>query len=132
MNTIKKRPTKLQIEVNLVNSTAADENHVIVGQRQKDRRTQTPTETEPKKLSGEAKIRREVKGRAGKPVTVIYDFSDLNAKHPPTLKHLQGVLKERLACGGTFEPDEARIVLQVDDPAKVRAALSKLGFSVKG
>lgn len=132
MNTTKKRPTKLHIEINLVNSTGTDENHVLVGQKQKDRRTPPPIDAEPKKLSGEAKIRREVKGRAGKPVTVVYDFSDPNAKHPPTLKHLQGVLKERLACGGTFEPDAAHIVLQVDDLAKVRAALNKLGFSVKG
>jgi translation initiation factor 1 len=128
----KKKPIKLEFEVNLLELNAHEHTRVGVhGQREAGKRP-TPEIGEPTKLSGSVKIRREVKGRAGKPVTVLFDFSDQNAQHPASLKQLQGLLKTKLACGGTFSPDNTQIVLQVDDLARVRDLLNQLGFSVKG
>lgn len=132
MNKEKKKPIKLDFEINLLEVNANEHTRVGVhGQKEKTQQEKTEN-SQPKKLSGTVKIRREVKGRAGKPVTVLYDFSDLNAAHPPSLKQLQGELKTKLACGGTVSPSDGQIVLQVDDLAKIRTLLSLLGFTVKG
>jgi translation initiation factor 1 (eIF-1/SUI1) len=132
MNKEKKKPIKLEVEVNLLELSAPEHIRVGVNGQLPLERTNSQESETPKSLSGSLKLRREVKGRAGKPVTVLYDFSDPNAGHSASLKQLQSLLKVKLACGGTFSPADSQIVLQVDDLAKVRAALTQLGFSVKG
>lgn len=132
MSKDKKKPIKLDFEINLLETNASEHSHVGVKSQQENEQCLVGRIEDPKALAGSVKIRREVKGRAGKPVTVLYDFSDQSAGHPPSLKQLQGLLKTKLACGGTFSPSDAQIVLQVDDLPRVKALLNQLGFSVKG
>ncbi|MEY4064302.1 MAG: hypothetical protein RIR26_510 [Pseudomonadota bacterium] len=127
----RKKPIKLEFETRLSTVSAPDAEQVRVRGTSQEGTPHTGL-SEPMPLSGTVKIRREVKGRAGKPVTVLFDFTDPNAMHTPSLKGLQATLKEKLACGGTFEPDNFCIVLQVDDLKRVRTVLEKLGFTVKG
>ncbi len=76
---------------------------------------------------GNVQVRREVKGRGGKPVALVGAFAPVASPHQQDA--LCRALKERLACGGTRE--EGEIVLQVDDFARVAAALEKLGIKAK-
>jgi translation initiation factor 1 len=114
--------------------------------------SQTPTKPDPKKLQeptseavfseaaanllcGAAKIRREVKGRGGKPVCVLYEIEfskDALAKNTKKFLLLKysSFLKQKLACGGTIEAEN--LVLQCDDLLKVKEFLEKKAWKVKG
>lgn len=131
----RKKPVKLDFEARLTSADPSEAERVSIrgaAERTPSATVRQSAQTEPTTLQGTVKIRREVKGRAGKPVTVLFDFTDPNAKHPLALKGLQATLKEKLACGGTFEPDTFCIILQVDDLKRVRILLEQLGFTVKG
>ncbi|MBM3382768.1 MAG: translation initiation factor [Betaproteobacteria bacterium] len=132
MSNGRKKPIKLDFETQLIrtDSGALGSTRVQIAGEERPR-AQTP-DTPPQPLGGTVKLRREVKGRAGKPVSVLHGFSDPNAKHSPSLKELQAKLKKKLACGGTFDEVEGTIVLQVDDLKRVRSALEAMGFDVKG
>ncbi|BBH54511.1 translation initiation factor [Fluviispira sanaruensis] len=78
------------------------------------------------KITGKADIRRESKGRAGKPVAIVCKFSDEEAKNPESLKMLCSELKNSLACGGTVEDDE--IILTLRDFEKIKIILEKFGI----
>lgn len=132
MSTGRKKPIKLDFETQLISGATQASDPVRVEISGADRPSARPSELSARILSGTVKLRREVKGRAGKPVTVIYDFSDPLAQHYPSLKQLQSLLKEKLACGGTVDEVECAIILQVDDLKKIRSALETMGFSVKG
>jgi translation initiation factor 1 len=74
---------------------------------------------------GAAKVRREVKGRGGKPVAVLSEFT-------PGIAHLQledlcRKAKESLGCGGTVEGNA--LILQVDEYPRLEKLFAK--FSVK-
>ncbi len=72
------------------------------------------------------KLRKETKGRGGKPVLVIYEIPH----HPTYMKELLKKLKNLCACGGTLKEDQIEIQgLHVE---KVKAFLEKEGFKVKG
>lgn len=74
---------------------------------------------------GVARLQRQTKGRAGKPVIVISGLSLSVAD----LKQLAGRLKAKCAVGGTVEGDT--IVIQGDKRDIIRAELEASGYKVK-
>ncbi len=80
-------------------------------------------------ISGKVNIRKETKGRAGKPVAIIFNFSDIEAKNEESLKYLCSQLKSSLACGGTVENGE--VILTLRDLHKLKEVLLKLGIISK-
>ena len=73
-----------------------------------------------------AKLRTEKKGRGGKTVTVVYDLP----RNAELLKELSQHLKRACGTGGTVIEDGVEI--QGDLRERVRDALMKRGFVVKG
>ena len=73
-----------------------------------------------------AKLRMEKKGRGGKTVTVVYGLP----RNPEFLRQLSQELKRACGAGGTVVEDG--IEIQGDLGARVRAALEKRGYVVKG
>ena len=73
-----------------------------------------------------AKLRTEKKGRGGKTVTVVYDLP----RNPEFLKELSQELKRACGAGGTVVED--RVEIQGDLRERVREALIKRGYVVKG
>lgn len=131
----RKKSLKLEFETRIVSTHGDASDFVKVrGSEAKtpSREGRAPGNSATIILKGSVKLRREVKGRAGKPVSVLFSFSDPNASKAVSLKALQAKLKESLACGGTFDEAQGIIVLQVDDLKRVRSVLEKLGFDVKG
>jgi len=74
---------------------------------------------------GIVRIRRELKGRRGKPVTII----DGLPPDPKALATMAKALKQLCSSGGTLE--DGRILLQGDHRAAVKAYLSERGHTVK-
>lgn len=133
MTTQRKKPIKLEITTDLISSTTNDDAVAVRIRGQAPANApQKVNVQESISLKGTVKLRRETKGRAGKPVSVLYGFDDPAVSSPGALKSLQARLKEGLACGGTFDDAAGEIVLQVDDLSRVRQFLGKLGFTVKG
>jgi translation initiation factor 1 len=73
-----------------------------------------------------AKMRMEKKGRGGKAVTVVYDLPQNQA----FLKDLAGELKR--ACGAGGAVFENTVEIQGDLRGRIRTALEKKGWTVKG
>ena len=73
-----------------------------------------------------AKLRTEKKGRGGKTVTVVYGLP----RNPEFLRELSQELKRACGAGGTVV--EGGIEIQGDLGGRVRDALEKRGFVVKG
>ena len=73
-----------------------------------------------------AKLRIEKTGRSGKTVTVVYDLP----RHQRFLKELASELKR--ACGAGGAVVENTVEIQGDLRDRVRAALEKKGWTVKG
>lgn len=73
-----------------------------------------------------AKLRMEKKGRGGKTVTVVYDLPENQA----FLKELASELKRACGAGGAVVDNTVEI--QGDLRERVRAALEKKGWTVKG
>ena len=73
-----------------------------------------------------AKLRMEKKGRGGKTVTVVFGLPQNEA----FLKELAGELKRLCGVGGSVS--EEGIELQGEQRDRVRAALEKKGYTVKG
>ncbi|MFZ9519090.1 MAG: translation initiation factor [Silvanigrellaceae bacterium] len=128
----RKKPIRLEINTTLADSSSNEAVEIRSRNSNKSQSQSSRQDQSGVQLTGIVKLRREVKGRAGKPVSVLYGFEDPNAAKEGALKLLQAKLKEILACGGTFNNETKEIVLQVDDLARVRQALVKMGFSVKG
>ena len=83
----------------------------------------------PQKIKGKVNIRKETKGRAGKPVAILFNFTDPEAKNEESLKLLCSELKNKLACGGTTENQE--IILMLRDIEKLKETLLKLDIILK-
>src|SRR5262249_43420853 len=73
-----------------------------------------------------AKLRMEKKGRGGKTVTVVYDLPQNQA----FLKDLASELKRACGAGGAVVDNTVEI--QGDLRDRIRAALTKKGWTVKG
>jgi translation initiation factor 1 len=73
-----------------------------------------------------AKLRMEKKGRGGKTVTVVYGLP----QNTELLKDLSQELKRACGTGGTVV--EGGVELQGDVRPRVRDALAKRGYVVKG
>jgi translation initiation factor 1 len=76
-------------------------------------------------MDGVIRIRREVKGRGGKTVTVISGFQ----LDDDGLKQLAGELKRSCGAGGSVK--EGEILIQGDHREGVLAVLKQKGFVVK-
>ena len=76
-------------------------------------------------VQGPVYIRRESKGRGGKPVTLINGL----ALEPSVLSTLAKKLRKRIGVGGSLVGGE--ILLQGDHRTAVQAYLSSAGFEVK-
>ena len=134
MTTQRKKPVKLELQGSLISAAPSDAVAVQIRGRENHGKAQPSANTASvaELKGGIVKLRREVKGRAGKPVSVLYDFSDPAGQDASALKALQAKLKQTLACGGTFDEGSGEIILQVDDLQRVRQILVSLGFTVKG
>ena len=73
-----------------------------------------------------AKLRIEKSGRGGKTVTVVYDLP----RNRPFLQELARELKRACGTGGTIMANAVEI--QGDLRDRIRAALEKKGWTVKG
>jgi len=73
-----------------------------------------------------AKLRVEKSGRGGKTVTVVYDLPN----NQTFLKELASELKR--ACGAGGAVTENAVEIQGDLRDRIRAALQKKGWTVKG
>ena len=73
-----------------------------------------------------AKLRLEKSGRGGKTVTVVYDLP----RNQPFLKELATELKR--ACGAGGAVVENTVEIQGDLRDRIRTALEKKGWTVKG
>lgn len=87
-------------------------------------RNRTPSDPLPSRIV--AKLRVEKAGRGGKTVTVVYDLP----RNEAFLKQLAQDLKR--ACGTGGAVGDGTVELQGDLRDRVRAALHKKGFMVKG
>jgi len=85
----------------------------------------SPKRTSKTQTDGIIRIRREVKGRGGKTVTVAGGF-ELSAD---TLNRLAGDLKRRCGSGGSVKDGE--ILIQGDHRDALLNELKKRGFSAK-
>jgi translation initiation factor 1 (eIF-1/SUI1) len=74
-------------------------------------------------------LRRETKHRGGKTVVIISGFVDRSAQ---VLGELEKLLKQRLGCGGSCDPQAGEILIQGDRAAEVAAVLGQLGYEVRG
>lgn len=109
----KPKPIKLEWTGNIL--TTENDGLVVI---------KTSNTAEPKKIkkpaekiAGTVFVKTESKGRAGKPVAILFQFSDPLAKEEENLKLLCSDLKNKLACGGTVEENE--IVLMSRDINKL-------------
>lgn len=90
----------------------------------------SPAPAVPEKLwkMGRVVLRKETARRGGKTVLVVHDF----ATHLP-LSVIEAVgkrVRQTLGCGGTLK--ERTLEIQLDQPARLRAALEAEGFEVAG
>lgn len=117
----------LKNNVRLVYSTQTAGKCSVCGWPQRDCRCSsqpTAKDTLPARIV--ARLRTEKKGRGGKTVTVVYGLP----QNPEFLKQLSQELKRACGAGGTVVEDG--IEIQGDLGARVRAALEKRGYVVKG
>ena len=81
-----------------------------------------PTQPE---CDGIVRLKRQTKGRNGKPVTLITGVP----MSAPELKKLAGELKSKCGVGGSVEG--ANILIQGDKRATLKKLLEQRGFAVK-
>jgi len=74
---------------------------------------------------GMIRIKREVKGRKGKTVTMISGFQETDAE----LKKIASQMKNRCGTGGSVK--DGVIMIQGDHRETLKAELMKQGFQVK-
>ena len=79
---------------------------------------------EPLKVEGPLKMRLETKGRGGKSVTVVFNFSYSKSEAKSFLKDLQS----KLGCGGTFK--DGRIEFRGDMRDRIEAYLKEKGVKI--
>ncbi|WP_338636145.1 translation initiation factor [Spirobacillus cienkowskii] len=123
----KPKPVKLEWQGSISNSLNSSDSEAV-SIKNSEKKNEVLQEKNAKHLSGKAHIKIEKKGRAGKPVIIIYNFSDPESQNQESLKKLCASLKNKLACGGTIENNE--ILLTIRDVEKVKAALLSLNIII--
>jgi translation initiation factor 1 len=87
--------------------------------------TENTNLSDPPQNDGIIRIRREIKGRKGKTVTVIWGIpADENQ-----INKLAKELKQKCACGGTVQ--DRHIIIQGDHLQKISQLLTDRGYRVK-
>jgi len=71
------------------------------------------------------RLRKQVKGRAGRPVTIITGLG----LEPGELKTLARKLKAKCGVGGSIEDDN--ILIQGDNREMIKVTLESTGYQVK-
>ena len=84
-----------------------------------------PKASDLKPADHQLKVRREVNGRGGKTVTVVFDLP----VNDPYFTDLTKKLKNLCGTGGSFKDN--KIEIQGDHREKIKTQLEKLGFKVK-
>lgn len=87
----------------------------------------TPTEAPGSEPLPTLRLFYEVKGRGGKPVTII---SGLESMATDRVNSLASLIKKKLAVGGSCRGGE--ILVQGDRRVQLRSILADQGFKVKG
>ncbi|MBX9838195.1 hypothetical protein [Silvanigrella sp.] len=121
----KTKPTKLEWAGSLI-STKEEKPISLKGSELSNQKSE---KRPAQKINGKVQVRKETKGRAGKPVAILFNFTDPEAKNEESLKLLCSELKNKLACGGTTENRE--IILTLRDFDKLKEVLMKLDITLK-
>jgi translation initiation factor 1 (eIF-1/SUI1) len=121
----KTKPTKLEWVGSLISTT--EEKPISL--KGSDSSNQKNEKRPAQKIKGKVQARKETKGRAGKPVAILFNFTDPEANNEESLKLLCSELKNKLACGGTIENKE--IILTLRDFDKLKEVLMKLDITLK-
>ena len=120
---------KIKITPNLLSTNTVEATAVVIknksGKMPSEPRNQCAVDV-PKKITGTVKLRRETKGRGGKAVTILFEFSDTAAQSSLNLKALCTDLKNRLACGGSIEG--VTLLLQSEHGLKIQQVLADFGI----
>jgi translation initiation factor 1 len=125
----KKKPIKLEWQGGIKESLSPGVKKVEIRNgssgsiSKKSQQNPSPKDTAFPKNGFKAKIRKELKGRSGHPVLVVFGFTP----YPPSKEQLTLIcskLKSSLGCGGTVE--EASIVIQTLNEDRLKALLDKL------
>lgn len=121
----KKKPVRLEWQGSLLDSSpqGQDAQKVAVKGAAKAPHSSVLESENAQSWKGSVKIRREVKGRGGKPVALLCEFSP--GASDSQKQALCKQMKERLGCGGTVE--EGSVLLQVDDFVRLSKALEAFG-----
>lgn len=120
-----KKPIKLEWQGNIASTTPEDAVAVPLKGS-----PQPPKEKgEARSITGNVKVRRETKHRAGHTVHVLFDFTDGAAKNPGSLTDLCKKVKEKMGCGGAVEDN--RIIVQSSDAERIAKVLVSLGLTPK-
>lgn len=125
----KKKPIKLEWQGGIKESLAPGVKKVEIRNGSSDSASKKAQE-KPKshdvafpKNGFKAKIRKELKGRSGHPVLVVFGFTPYSpSKEQLTL--ICSKLKSSLGCGGTVE--ESHIVIQTLNEDRLKTLLEKL------
>jgi translation initiation factor 1 len=117
----RKKPIKLDWQGGLKELAAQDATKVVV-KLQKEKSPNVKIEEAGVSFwSGTLRIRKETKGRGGKAVLLLFDFTPMIDQNQ--MRELSSWLKEKLACGGGF--DDTTCVVQSVQKEVVEQALLK-------
>lgn len=121
-----KKPVRLEFSTELISTAPSDSIRVEMKGEKKAVEQKKSTDNAP--ITGQVKIRKEVKQRAGHPVHVLFDFTDPRANGNALLT-LCKTLKDKLGCGGSVE--DKRVILQCTDPERIAKLLVQNGMQPK-
>lgn len=124
-----KKPIRLEWQGNIASQDAENSSQVILkSEKKKSAPVQSQLQAD-RPIAGQVKIRRESKHRAGHTVSVLFDFTDGQAKNPGTLTTLCSEIKTKMGCGGAV--DGSTIVIQTENRERLQQLLAKLGITAR-
>lgn len=127
MSESKKKPIKLEWQGSIASTQPTDAQRVSLKSEKKEPVPALSHANRP--LTGNVKIRRESKHRAGHTVSVLFDFTDGQAKNAGSLTTLCSELKTKLGCGGTVEANT--IIIQSENRERLQQVLEKMGITAR-
>lgn len=123
----KKKPIKLEWQGSIASTEPSTSQRVTLKSEKNETKPAASQANRP--LTGNVKIRRESKHRAGHTVSVLFDFTDGQAKNAGALTTLCSELKNKLGCGGTV--DANTIVIQSENRERLQQVLEKMGITAR-